>query len=125
MRKMSKEEKIELKYGNPVLKHIAGDNSTAIAYYDMYLDAQRQIRADTIETYIAYAISMTFTILSLWQPLTLITAFMFLVLAVQAGINVRIERIWAAHFTSDLITCVNQTEYDERLSKLEGKNDGR
>ena len=111
-------EKLDKKYGSSYLRKLSKATSATKTYYELYLESQRQVHIDTIECYVFYLLAFIFTTLSLWVPLVLFTAAIFLIIATQAGLNVRIERVWSAKFLDNLFDSIRLFNLEEDIHEL-------
>lgn len=107
MNKLTKEEKIDLKYGDPFLKAIASDDHTATEYYKMYVDAKREAHRDELLCCIDFFVAFTFLVLALLNTTLAFSGIAFMVLGVQSSMNARIERLWASRFLDKIFDAAN------------------
>lgn len=123
MRKTSKEEILERKYGSPFLKTMSEKTEAAKLYYELYLESRRQTRISEIEALVAYIVTVICLVVSIFATPFLISTAIFLINAVHATINARIERLWTAKYTDNIFDSVRIFNLEEKVHELEAKNE--
>lgn len=118
MRKTSKEEILERKYGSPFLKTMSEKTEAAKLYYELYLESRRQTRISEIEALVAYIVTVICLVVSIFATPFLISTAIFLINAVHATINARIERLWTAKYTDNIFDSVRIFNLEEKLHEL-------
>lgn len=118
MRKTSKEEILERKYGSPFLKIMSEKTEAAKLYYELYLESRRQTRISEIEALVAYIVTVICLVVSIFATPFLITTAIFLINAVHATINARIERLWTAKYTDNIFDSVRIFNLEEKVHEL-------
>lgn len=116
---MHDKEKLDKKYGRPSLRVMAERTAAAKNYYGLYLEAQRQIHIDRIEAIIAYVISLFLLGISFWATGFLISSVMFLVVAVHATLDARIETLWSTRFVDGIFEAVRLFNLEEKVAEME------
>lgn len=118
MRKTSKEEILERKYGSPFLKTMSEKTEAAKLYYELYLESRRQTRISEIEALVAYIVTVICLVVSIFATPFLISTAIFLINAVHATINARIERLWTAKYTDNIFDSVRIFNLEEKVHEL-------
>ncbi len=118
MRKTSKEEILERKYGSPFLKIMSEKTEAAKLYYELYLESRRQTRISEIEALVAYIVTVICLVVSIFATPFLISTAIFLINAVHATINARIERLWTAKYTDNIFDSVRIFNLEEKVHEL-------
>ena len=122
MRKLTREERLDLKYGNPFLKAIANKNHVALEYYKMYVDSQREAHMDELRSCVAYIgfIAVVTLGVLLSEAMIILCATTFIVIGMGCGLDARIERLWSSRFSDGVFSAAK-----EAMSREEDKKDGR
>ena len=121
MRKTSREEILERKYGSPFLKSMSEKSEAAKLYYELYVESRKQARISEIEAFAAYIVTIICLVASLFAIPFLITTAIFLINAVHATINARIERLWAAKYTDNIYDSVRIFNLEKKVHELEAE----
>lgn len=118
-------EKLDEKYGDPVLRDLAKHTRAAKNYYEMYLESERQIHISKIEATVAYFISLFLVGVSFWASTFLASAALFMIVAVHSTLDMRIETLWKMRFVDGIFNAVRVYNLEEAVEKLkkELKND--
>jgi len=118
-------EKLDEKYGDPVMRDLAKETRAAKNYYEMYLESERQIHISKIEATVAYLIAFALCVVSFWAPGFLISTAIFLIVATHSALEVRIETLWKMRFVDGIFDAVRVYNLEEAVDKLkkELKND--
>lgn len=111
-------EKLDRKYGDPVMRDLAKETRAAKNYYEMYLESARRIRISHIETTIEYLVALAFCIVSFWVPSFLITSLIFLIIATHSALDARIETLWKMRFVDGVFDAVRTYNLEEAVDKL-------
>lgn len=111
-------EKLDRKYGSSYLRKLSKATSATKTYYELYLESQRQARIDAIECYVFYLLAFISITLSLWVPLVLFMGAIFLIIATQAALNARIERVWSAKFIDNMFDSIRLFNLEEDIHEL-------
>ena len=111
-------EKLDRKYGDPVMRDLAKETRAAKNYYEMYLESERQIHISKIEATVAYLIAFVLCVVSFWAPGFLISTAIFLVVATHSALEVRIETLWKMRFVDGIFNAVRVYNLEEAVDKL-------
>lgn len=110
----SRLEKLDKKYGDPVLRDLAKETRAAKDYYEMYLESERQIKVSRIEATVAYIIAASLLVVSIWEPAFLVSLALFLIIGVQSSLDARIETLWKMRFADGIFDAVRVTTWKKR-----------
>ena len=111
-------EKLDEKYGDPVLRDLAKETRAAKNYYEMYLESERQIHISKIEATVAYFISLLLVGVSFWASTFLVSAALFMIVAVHSTLDMRIETLWKMRFVDGIFDAVRIYNLEEAVDKL-------
>ena len=111
-------EKLDKKYGDPVLRDLAKHTRAAKNYYEMYLESERQIHISKIEATVAYFISLLLVGVSFWASTFLASAALFMIVAVHSTLDMRIETLWKMRFVDGIFNAVRVYNLEEAVDKL-------
>lgn len=111
-------EKLDEKYGDPVLRDLAKETRAAKNYYEMYLESERQIHISKIEATVAYFISLLLVGVSFWASTFLVSAALFMIVAVHSTLDMRIETLWKMRFVDGIFNAVRVYNLEEAVDKL-------
>ena len=111
-------EKLDEKYGDPVLRDLAKHTRAAKNYYEMYLESERQIHISKIEATVAYFISLLLVGVSFWASTFLASATLFMIVAVHSTLDMRIETLWKMRFVDGIFNAVRVYNLEEAVDKL-------
>lgn len=98
-KKLTKEEKINKKYGNEFMESCIGTDKCLKEYYKMYVDCTRKSYLYRDAAWVAYFISLALIVASLWHSALAIPGLAFLILGVQGSLYGSIENLWATRFS--------------------------
>lgn len=120
--KESRFERLDKKYGDPYLREIA-EKGEATTMYEMCVESQRAYSISNIEANVAYIICVVITALSALTLHTefLVTACFVLVVATQASLNARVEKLWHMRAIDEIVNAYKNHLLKEALKENGGE----
>lgn len=110
-------KRLDQKYGDEFFRKMAGENRLCQGYYEMYLASRNDQHNQQIMFFAFSLAALGLAIASFWNPSFWWLNAIAFGLSIEAGVNVRIENLWAARYMDRLIEEFRRTSFYDSLEQ--------